>query len=312
MASTINADTSNGVVVTSDTSGEIELQSAGSTKVTIKSNGDVGIGTLTPSFETVAGTGLEVRNAGGLGGHLKLTDSASGAGGSNGFDLYAFNTSGYIENYESGATVFRNNGGESMRIKANGDIEFGNFTTDGGGTGVSFEVGGSSAPEIYSSAIGTATRVHYQFYNNNGAVGKISTNGTATTFATSSDYRLKENNVSITNGIERVKLLKPYRFNFIADADKIVDGFYAHETQTVVPESVVGTKDAMRTEEYEVTPAVLDDGNIVTEAVMGTREVPDYQGIDQSKLVPLLTAALQEAVTKIEDLETRIKALENA
>jgi len=45
--------------------------------------------------------------------------------------------------------------------------------------------------------------------------------------------------------------------------------------------------------------------------VMGTREVPDYQGIDQSKLVPLLTAALQEAITKIEDLETRIQALES-
>ena len=304
MATTINADTSDGLKLTADTSGEIALQSAGSTKVTMKSNGDVGIGTLTPSFETGAGTGLEVRNAGGLGGHIKLTDSASGAGGSNGFDLYAFNTSGYIENYESGDTVFRNNGGESMRIKANGDIDFGDFTTDGSGTGVIFGVGGgSSAPEILSSAIGTATRVHYEFYNNNGSVGKISTNGTATTFATSSDYRLKENNVSITNGIERVKLLKPYRFNFIADADKIVDGFYAHETQAVVPEAVVGTKDAMRTEEYEVTPAVLDDGNIVTEAVMGTREVPDYQGIDQSKLVPLLTAALQEAIQRIEALE---------
>ena len=55
---------------------------------------------------------------------------------------------------------------------------------------------------------------------------------------------------------------------------------------------------------------VDDDGNVVTEAVMGTRSVPDYQGIDQSKLVPLLTAALQEALTKIDALETRITALE--
>ena len=77
-------------------------------------------------------------------------------------------------------------------------------------------------------------------------------------------------------------------------------------------EAVTKTKDAMMTEEYEVTPAVIDDGKVVTEAVMGTREVPDYQGIDQSKLVPLLTAALQEAITKIEDLETRIQVLENA
>jgi hypothetical protein len=67
----------------------------------------------------------------------------------------------------------------------------------------------------------------------------------------------------------------------------------------------------MRDEEYEVTPAVLDDdGNVVTEAVMGTRSVPDYQGIDQSKLVPLLTAALQEALTEISDLKARVTALE--
>ena len=86
-----------------------------------------------------------------------------------------------------------------------------------------------------------------------------------------------------------------------------------------MPEAVTGTQDAMRDEEYEVTPAVFDDdGNEVTPAVMGTRSVPDYQGIDQSKLVPLLTAALQEAIAKIETLETemtsvksRLDALEN-
>jgi len=109
----------------------------------------------------------------------------------------------------------------------------------------------------------------------------------------------------------RLKQLKPVRFNFIADADTTVDGFLAHEVQTVVPEAITGTKDAMRDEEYEVTPAVLDDdGNEVTPAVMGTRSVPDYQGIDQSKLTPLLTKALIEAVEKIEALEARITALE--
>jgi hypothetical protein len=71
-----------------------------------------------------------------------------------------------------------------------------------------------------------------------------------------------------------------------------------------VPEAISGTKDAMRDEEYEVTPAVLDeDGNVVTPAVMGTRSVPEYQGIDQSKLVPLLVKTIQE-------LEARITALE--
>jgi hypothetical protein len=98
---------------------------------------------------------------------------------------------------------------------------------------------------------------------------------------------------------DRVLALKPINFAWISSGER-VDGFLAHELAEVVPEAVVGTKDAMRDEEYEVTAAVLDaDGMVVTEAVMGTRSVPDMQGIDQSKLVPLLTAALQEALTKI-------------
>ncbi len=143
------------------------------------------------------------------------------------------------------------------------------------------------------------------FSNANGAVGNISTSGTTTAYATSSDYRLKENVVAMSGATERLKQLNPSRFNFIADADTTVDGFLAHEVQDVVPEAITGTKDAMRDEEYEVTPAVLDDdGNVTTEAVMGTRSVPDYQGIDQSKLVPLLVATIQE-------LEARLTALEN-
>ena len=78
-----------------------------------------------------------------------------------------------------------------------------------------------------------------------------------------------------------------------------------------MPEAVTGTKDATKEEEYEVTPAVLnDDGEQITPAVMGTRTVPDHQAIDQSKLVPLLTAALQEAIAKIETLETQNASLE--
>lgn len=140
----------------------------------------------------------------------------------------------------------------------------------------------------------TATRYGIVFSNPNGIVGSISTNGSATAYNTSSDHRLKENVVDINDGITRVKQLAPKRFNFIADADTTVDGFLAHEAQAVVPEAVTGTKDE-----------VDDDGNAV------------MQNIDQSKLVPLLTAALQEAVAKIETLETsnadllaRVSALE--
>jgi hypothetical protein len=107
----------------------------------------------------------------------------------------------------------------------------------------------------------------------------------------------------MSGATDRLKELKPVNFAWKVDGSR-VDGFLAHEAQAVVPESVSGSKDAMKTEKYEVSPAVTDEeGNVTTEAVMGEREVPDYQGIDQSKLVPLLVATIQE-------LEARITALE--
>ena len=164
----------------------------------------------------------------------------------------------------------------------------------------------TSAYAWSSQSNSTSSSVHLYFRNPNGFVGNISTSGTSTSYNTSSDYRLKENVVELTGATERLKQLNPSRFNFISDVDTTVDGFLAHEVADVVPEAISGEKDAMKDEEYEVTPAVLDDeGNVITEAVMGTRSVPDYQGIDQSKLVPLLVATIQE-------LEARITQLENA
>ena len=137
-----------------------------------------------------------------------------------------------------------------------------------------------------SSSDSTASKIHYAFYNPNGQVGNIATNGSATAYNTSSDYRLKTDVQSTVNATERLKALKPVNFAWKVDGSR-VDGFLAHEAQEVVPEAVTGTKDA-----------VDDEGN------------PEYQGIDQSKLVPLLTAALQEAISKIEALTARIEALE--
>lgn len=139
---------------------------------------------------------------------------------------------------------------------------------------------------IYSSRDNTGSTDHVEFFNPNGKVGSISTNGSATAYNTSSDYRLKENVVLLTGAADRLNQLQVRRFNFIADPDTTVDGFLAHEAQAVVPECVTGTKDE-----------VDDDGN------------PVYQGIDQSKLVPLLTAALQEAIGRIETLEAEVAAL---
>jgi hypothetical protein len=117
-------------------------------------------------------------------------------------------------------------------------------------------------------------------------IGGVRLNGTTgTSFPTTSDYRLKENIVALDNAANRLKQLSVYRFNFISEPDRTLDGFIAHEVSPIVPEAICGEKDA-----------VNDDGSI------------QPQGIDQSKLVPLLTAALQEALQKIEDLEGRLTA----
>jgi hypothetical protein len=142
-----------------------------------------------------------------------------------------------------------------------------------------------TAMKFYRSS--TADNNAIGFQNGASTVGSISIGTSSTSYNTTSDYRLKENLTAITDGIYRLKQLKPRRFNFIGNAD-VVDGFIAHEAKEVIPESVTGEKDE-----------VLPNGD------------PVYQGIDQAKIVPLLTAALQEAISKIEQLETRIQTLEN-
>ena len=124
--------------------------------------------------------------------------------------------------------------------------------------------------------------------NDGNEVGSIVSGSSSTGYNTSSDYRLKENVTAISDGITRLKTLKPYKFNFKDEPSVTVDGFFAHEV-TAVPEAITGTKDQ-----------VDADNN------------PVYQQIDQSKLVPLLTAALQEAVAKIEVLESEVAALKSS
>ena len=139
---------------------------------------------------------------------------------------------------------------------------------------------------VFLESVAGAASVNTVGFKRGGSfVGTISTTNAATAYNTSSDYRLKENVTTVADGITRLQQLKPSRFNFIVDPDKTVDGFIAHEAQAVVPECVTGEKDA-----------VDADGK------------PVYQGIDQSKLVPLLTAALQEAIGRIETLEAEVAA----
>jgi hypothetical protein len=190
---------------------------------------------------------------------------------------------------------------ERLRINNVGQILMGTTSTTGLATGssanqgvyfaagVSFFQCNNNANHYWSKATGYTSGDFTAHWVNNNYVGGITTNGSTTSYVTASDYRLKENVVPLTGAIDRINDLQVYRFNFIANPGHTVDGFIAHEAQLVVPECATKTKDA-----------VDEDGK------------PVMQGIDQSKLVPLLTAALQEAIARIEALETRLSALEAA
>ena len=137
-------------------------------------------------------------------------------------------------------------------------------------------------------------------------VGQISISSSATTFATSSDYRLKENVDYDFDATTRLKQLKPARFNFIVDdTNTLVDGFLAHEVSSVVPEAITGTKDGMTATILYTAEDEETQGDNPTKSVGDVKEAskPDHQGIDQSKLVPLLVKTIQE-------MEARITALE--
>jgi hypothetical protein len=151
------------------------------------------------------------------------------------------------------------------------------------------------------------THTAIEFQRDSSTVGTITTTLTATAYNTSSDYRLKENIVTLDSAIDRLISIPVHRFNFISNPDQVVDGFLAHEVALFVPEAITGQKD-----EVQISPK-MDENNqpILDNAGQEVmEEKPVYQSIDQSKLVPLLTAALQEAIAKIASLEARLIALE--
>ena len=218
-------------------------------------------------------------------------------------DAFTENTVGstamrFFSSYAFGATP-----AEAMRIDAVGNVLVGATSPPGTSTtgfGV-VDAGGSGLKTIFSSSSTTTAVSMARWYNPNGNVGSIQASGSATSYNTSSDYRLKENVVPMTGSIDRLKALKPSKFNFIADADTTVDGFLAHEAGNVVPECATGTKDAMTVEVLYTADDELPEGKNIGDVKEAS--VPDYQGIDQSKLVPLLVSALQEAIARIETLE---------
>ena len=198
----------------------------------------------------------------------------------------------YISCVADGAVSLYHNNAIKMATSASGISVTGNANLSGRillGTSSVIEDCAVSISYPIASSRGIAVQVDntggsdaLTFRNPNGTIGTIQMSGSATSYNTSSDYRLKTDVNYDWDATARLKSLKPARFKWIADgADGIaVDGFLAHEAQAVVPEAVTGSKDAK------------DADNV---AVM--------QGIDQSKIVPLLVKTIQE-------LEARITALE--
>ena len=287
------------------TADPLNINVGSTTAIGIDATGQVGIGTSSPSKKLVVNENDSECVA-----IIKSSDTGTAG-------LYLGGQSDEIkggivfDNSDNSLQLRGHNNSERMRIASSGNVS----TTGSMGVGrtslsAATEDAGlvfSAAGYIYSAREGTSSQSHIVFINNaavNATIaGRIMTSGSTTSYNTSSDYRLKTDAQPMTGATARLKALKPVNFEWIADGTR-VDGFLAHEAQEVVPECVSGEKDAMQDQEYEVTPAVLDEeGNTVEEAVMGTRSVPDYQGIDQSKLVPLLVATIQELEARITQLE---------
>jgi hypothetical protein len=232
-----------------------------------------------------------------------------------------YNNGSYIYKNTAGASVYRQSGSshvwfnapsgtagavvtftQAMTLDGNGRLIVGktstNFATTGIELGANLNSGGWTCFSTSTAATSSDGNIACNQATSGAWVVKVHTGGTeiggvrlngltGTSFATTSDYRLKENIVSSANAINRLQQLSVYRFNFIVEPEKTVDGFIAHEVATVVPEAISGDKDA-----------VNEDGAI------------QPQCIDQSKLVPLLTAALQEAIARIETLEAQVATLQ--
>jgi hypothetical protein len=287
-------------------SANMRFATAGTERMRITSTGSVGIGTTNP------GASLDV-----IGG-IRARGGAPGSAGVNN-NGYAFTSPGDADSgmfsSADGQIEFYSNNVEAARFNNWGDLRIG--TTAFGGSGdsrlvvagtsagswsnriLTLELSGNNGPGIgfhdipaASAGIlkfwGPASQFEFRNFTDTGFLGI-----NASAFVVSSDYRLKENIVPLVGACDRLKQIPVHRFNFkpfeetgVEFHDMTVDGFLAHEVQPFVPEAITGEKDA-----------VDDEGNSV------------YQGIDQSKLVPLLTAALQEALARIETLEADVAAL---
>ena len=278
-------DSNTGINFASDT---VNINTGGSTRATVDSAGRLLLGTTDIGSSGVdnlilnrsGNGGLTIRNGVNNNGNIFFSDGTSGAAEYAGYFQYQ---------HAQDTLVIGTSGSERMRIDSSGRLLLGDTSpTTGVSTGhIVSTYNGNSDNGIKTRDTSGGSCNHAVFVSQSTAVGTISGTSSAVAYNNLSDYRTKENDVKISDGITKLKLLRPIRFNFKHVPDTTVDGFFAHEVTPAVPEAVTGEKDAVDSN-GEINPQMLDS----------------------SKLVPLLTAALQEAVAKIEVLETKVAALE--
>ena len=311
----VNAGGDNDSGIDLSTNDLVAVKTANTERMRVASDGKVGIGTTSGTGKlTVQDSSLPKIQANYQGTHhLEMGVGGSGCG-------FAMTTGHFMSfNHQPVSDAGTDsNLTERMRVDSGGLVLIGTTSTfgnqgllqvDATGTnknGVNFKSDASS----YAIVSCAPSQYHVYFTENcSSAVGTITSNGSSTSYNTSSDYRLKENVVTDWDATTRLKQLKPSRFNFKINKDKTVDGFLAHEVSSIVPEAVTGEKDAMTKEVLYVDEDEIPEGKKVGDVKTPSEINP--QGIDQSKLVPLLTKALQEAVAKIETLEAKVTALES-
>ena len=282
------ADTDTGLSFGTDT---VNINTGGSTRATVDSSGRLLLGTTTAgaaqcdtfTLETSGHTGMTLFSGSSSRGTIAFGD------GRTGNEQYI---GAFIYDHSDDSLRFVTADGERVRIDQNGRLLVGTTTNSIGSSGATvvtnFAGNADNGIKTRDSASHSSVN-HMVMISGSTDIGQIVGTTSSVSYNSLSDYRLKENVVAISDGISRLKSLKPSRFNFKVTPDETVDGFLAHEVMSIVPQAVSGTKDA-----------VDSDGK------------PIHQSMDSAKLVPLLTAALQEAVAKIEVLETKVAALEAA
>ena len=266
--------------------GDATNTDGGTEKLRITDSGRVGIMETNPQSPLQVKGGIRSAQTPGNG-HIDLKHD-----GTNGSVTTSYGNFLFYNTNNSGSYIFHTTSSNSAKIeiKSDGKVAF----NSGGTVNATYQFDyapatGGIIVNANASFTGNATAIQFRTAPStvSGSI-TLTNNGSTTAYVTSSDYRLKENAVAISDGITRLKTLKPYRFNFKSVPDKTVDGFFAHEV-TAVPEAIVGDKDE------------VDSNNN-----------PVYQSMDYAKITPLLTAALQEAITEIETLKTKVAALEGS